>query len=80
MTTLTINLESVCAGGDHMTLGLVLNGQAKRSFNVLRPEMLAPLTEEEIAAAIKVIVRLHARGKTGAQVRNNLQAGIVVTI
>lgn len=80
MSTLTITLDRVCAGGDHMTLGLVLDGQAKRTAEVYRPDLLAPLTEVEIAAAMKVLVRLHARGKTNSQVRANLQAGVVVTV
>ena len=80
MTTLTITLDHVCAGGDHMRLGLVLDGQARRSVQVLRAELLEPFTEQEILDAIKVMVRLHARGKTNAQVRNNLQTGIVVNV
>lgn len=80
MSTLTITLDHVCTGGDHLTPGLVLDGQTKRSVNVMRPEVLAPLSEQEIVAAMKALIRLHARGKTNAQVRNNLQAGIVVTI
>lgn len=80
MASLTLTIDAVCAGGDHLTLGLVLDGQAKRVARCVRSELTAPLTEEEIEAAMKVLIRLHARGKTANQVRNNLQAGLVVTI
>ena len=63
-----------------MALGLVLDGQTKRVIHEVRDELLEPLTENEIIAAVKVMVRLHARGKTANQVRNNLLAGIVVTV
>lgn len=80
MSTLTITLDHVCTGGNHMTLGLVLDGQAKRVINADRADLLEPLTELEIAAATKVLIRLHARGKTNNQVRNNLLTGIAVTV
>lgn len=80
MSNLAITLDHVCDGGNHMRFALVLDGQAKRSVQVMREEVLQPLREEEIIAALKVLIRLHARGKTPLQARNNLVAGITVTV
>lgn len=80
MTTPTITLDSVCPGGNHFTLGAVVNGQAKRIVQTTRDDLSEPLIEDEVEAAIKVLIRLHAIGKTKLQVRNNLLPGLAVTI
>lgn len=80
MSTLTITLDHVCPGGNHFTLGAVVNGQAKHIVQTTRDDLIEPLTEDELEAAIKVLIRLRAIGKTKLQVRNNLQTGLAVTI
>ena len=82
MTNVTLSLSSACAGGDHITLSVAIPGVWSGSSGVLDMEndLLSPLTQDDIQAAIKVLLRVHAIGKSRAQLRSDLQAGIAMAI
>ncbi|OHD22670.1 MAG: hypothetical protein A2Y38_22945 [Spirochaetes bacterium GWB1_59_5] len=80
MATLVINLERACGGGEHLDIGITVDGGPKRIVEVSRSEMTAPLTDTTMVEVIRGIVRAYAKGKTQAQVRTALQAGITVVI
>ena len=80
MATLTITLESRCSGGEHVGIGLVLDGQAKRVVMLYGTELVSALSEDEIADALRAVLRLYARGKTRPQFFTGLQAGIAVAV
>ncbi len=78
MTTETITLTHVCSGGNHLTL----TGTGAKSATVpaLLDELTSPITEEEMLAFAKVIAKMAKAGRTFAQAKNLLEAGVVVTV
>lgn len=78
MATATITLQSICAGGGHVTLGVQVNGGQVRQFHFDSDEIREQIGVERLRDALLVLVRLHCMGMTRAQVRNELQAGIDV--
>lgn len=80
MATVTIRSESFCAGGGHATLSLAVNGSPRGQWTLLAEDVLDDITDEEVEAFLKLLIRAHKVGRTKAQVRADLQAGITVTV
>jgi len=80
MATLTITLESACGGGGHLDIGVRLDGGAKRIIALTRDDIETALDQEGRDAAVAALLKLYAVGKTRAQVRNALIAGVEVAI
>lgn len=80
MTTATAKLVNVCTGGGHLRLDAYVNGVLKHTINTDINYMQEPLTEDELAAFVKVLVKLDKIGKTWAQVKTDFQSGITVTL
>lgn len=80
MATLVLTTVSTCAGGQHVVLSATINGVDKGNQNVVADDVLAAFDDEEIAAFIKGVIRLHKLGKTNAQVKADLAAGLTVTL
>lgn len=80
MTTFTISLGGVCAGGGHATINVQRDGGAVRAFTFEADEILTPNTADDLRAAILAIVRWREEGKTKLQMRNDLQIGFDVVI
>ena len=78
MTTLTITLENICAGGNHLTFGV--SGDATGNVRTLLDDMLGPLTDDEKTAFVKIIAKMARAGRTAAQARTLLQAGVTVIV
>ena len=78
MSAVTIRLTGICSGGNHLTFAVT--GDAERT-QVLELQVLTePVQPEELAAFLKVICKLAKNGRTLAQARTLLQAGVTVTI
>lgn len=78
MATVTLRLTSVCSGGNHFTFTTT---GAKVWRGVLnRDDLAEPVTDEEIAAAMKVIAKLVRQGRNASQTRTVLEAGVVVGV
>ena len=67
-------------GGAHLRIGVTLDGGPKRIVETNRDEMTAPITEATLKEVIHGVIRAYAKGKTVAQVRSALQAGLTVVI
>ena len=79
MTDITITLDNVCAGGTHARLKASVNGGAERAFVVDVDDLKAEPDEQDIIKALLTLLRLSQRGKTRAQARSALQAGVTVS-
>ncbi len=77
MTTLTVTLTAICAGGDH--LAFTISGAKSLVIPMNASEFLNPITDEELAVYVRVIAQLCKVGKTVTQTKTALQAGITVT-
>jgi hypothetical protein len=80
MATILLKLEHVCAGGGHATISVALNGTPKGEWELWADDVLADVTDEEIEALMKLLIRAHKVGRTKAEVRTDLQAGLTITV
>ena len=78
MTTLTIRLTGICSGGGHLTL--TISGVKSATVPVDLTEMTQPITDEDMDAFCRVIIKMARTGRTAAQTRTLLQAGVTVTV
>ena len=78
MATVTLTLYDPCDGGDHFTLTLTGDVTGARRYDVAEiQDIVQNVQREELAAAI---IRIAKIGRTNAQLKALLQAGITVTI
>ena len=79
MATATISLQSVCAGGDHVTVRLTVGAQNfDYAYNV--DELREAISSEQRKDAVLTIMRFHCGGMTKAQAKAELQSpGIAVS-
>lgn len=80
MATVTFSPAVPCAGGDHYTSEISLNGNPVATIVFSRADMRESISQEDRETAAKVIARVRAQGKTLNQVRNDMIAGFTVTI
>ncbi len=80
MAVVQIQATVTCAGGDHVTISARLDGGTPQVTIFTVEQMTEALTAQDVAATILPLIRLHARGKTVAQLRTDLTAGISVTV
>lgn len=80
MATVTITLDSVCSGQGHVHLDTQVNAGAVTEYMFHIDELLTGFTEEERRDVLRGILKLHAIGKTRAQMRTALQNGLTVTV
>lgn len=80
MTTLNITLNSICSGGGHMTLAVSVDGGAIKLINMDTESVILPVSADDVEIVLAGILKLYAKGKTKAQIRTGLTAGLVVTI
>jgi hypothetical protein len=80
MATVLLKLEHVCAGGGHVTISLALNGTPKGEWELWADDLLADITDEEVEAFAKLLIRAHKVGRTKAEVRTDLQTGLTVEV
>lgn len=70
MTTIAITLESVCAGGNHIDVGVTVDGGPKRILHMEYSQMVSVYDDADAAVAVRVLLSLAARG-------GDLQAALV---
>lgn len=80
MATVLLTLESVCAGGGHAQINVKVNGNDKGAFPVFADDVLTQLPDEDVPIILAALIKLRMIGRTKAQVRNDLQAGLTVTV
>lgn len=77
MATITLTLSSTCAGGGHQTF--VVTGAFSRTMNTTI-DLDEPMSAEERESFVKGLVKLVKMGRTNAQARTLLQAGVTVVV
>jgi hypothetical protein len=78
MTTLTLTASKLCKAGNHFQL--TVTGDVSYVLHTSADEVMAPVTEEDKEAFLRVFLRLYARGKTRNQVKQALVAGLEFTL
>jgi len=78
--SLNISLDSVCPGGGHTTLAVVVDNRTPRKIPMETDEIRAPMTADEREQFIRLCVRMKTAGMTRTQTRNTLQTGFTVTL
>ena len=80
MATVYLKLVSVCDGGEHVKLQVKLDDVNKGTYYVSGSQVLNAFTEEQIPEGIATLISLRMIGRTKAEVRADLQAGLTITI
>ena len=80
MTTYTISLAGICAGGNHIALAVAKDGVPAWSFEVLADELPPAPDKDDAKQAFLTLARFLAQGKSKAQVKAALLAGIDVVM
>lgn len=78
MAIVSIVFGNVCAGGNHVDLGVRVNGGAEHRVSYVIDDLTDTITVEKVRDAVLMLVRLHCHGLTRAQARVAIQAGISV--
>lgn len=80
MATITLTATGVCSGGDHVRIRLDVNGVAIISKVFHADDILAALDDVDALDIVRTLIRLHKIGRTFAQVKADLQAGLTITV
>ena len=80
MATLAITLQGVCGGGGHLDIGVSVNAGSTRTIHVTADEIRSALDDEGREQMVASILKLYSIGKTKAQTRAGLLAGLTVVI
>ncbi len=78
MTTETITLTAICPGGNHLTF----TGSGAKDI-IVRADLDSlgdAVTDDDAAAFVRVICKMAKAGRTNAQAKTLLQAGVTVTV
>lgn len=78
MSTITVTLSGICAGGNHLTF--IVSGDKSVTVKGMLGEMVEPISEDEAQAFVKVLAKMAKLGRTPTQARTLLQAGVVITV
>lgn len=78
MASITLTKTNTCAADNHFTLEAT--GDITVSAHYSSAEFLAPITDEEKATFLRLLVRFAKIGRTAAQVKTALNNGVTVTI
>lgn len=79
MTTLVVSQVSRCAANTHIAFDVSVGARTKRL--VLHVDELRAVPDpNEVAAALRLILRLALRGKTRAEVRALFAAGFTISV
>lgn len=79
MATFTIQRQGACASGNHQVI-TATQSQKVREFHVDRAWLVSPVQDDEIEAALRVLIRAGIAQLTPAQALTKLNAGFNVTI
>lgn len=79
MASITIQITSVCAGGDHASVRLT-KGANVRNIPMAINELRANLTQNDIESFCKVALQLMGEDKTLAQFKSTAQSGFTISL
>lgn len=78
-TTFAIKREGACSGGGHHII-TATSGAKVRSFHVDTAFLSSPVTDDDIEAALRVLIRAGIAQLTLGQAAAKLNAGFNVTV
>lgn len=78
MASETVTLTDICPGGNHLTF--TGTGAKAMTTIVNLDDLSTVVTDDEAAAFVKVIGKLAKAGRTNAQAKTLLQAGVTITL
>lgn len=79
MTTVTITATAFCPGGGHVDFS-VTGDKVMNFTGVDVAPLLEPISDDEAQAFLKVICKMATKGRTLAQAKALLQAGVTITV
>jgi hypothetical protein len=83
MATLGFQYVSNCAGGGHVEIDGSFNAGPPKRFVYTTDELRQPLnalTPDEMAQFSLTLLKIHFAGRTRAEMKTELQAGVTVTV
>lgn len=80
MAAIEIKAISVCSGGEHVKLQVSVNSVVRATADVEASQILNNFSPEEAELVALVLARLVGIGKTKAQTKTALQAGVTVNV
>lgn len=80
MSTVVTTLQSVCAGGNHLTFRIALDGGGQWTRVLDIDHIRQPVTDEDMDTFLRLVAKLALRGRTVPQARTLLLAGVTLTI
>lgn len=78
MGTITLTTVYECAGGDHLRISVT--GDATDTLALYANDLTGPISDDERAIFLKVLLRLAKVGRSKQQIKNALASGLVVTV
>mgnify|MGYP000898453605 CR=1 FL=1 len=78
--SVTISLDSVCAGGGHAFIAVAVDGGGSTVRQYETDDLRGALTAQDRDTLIRLLVKAKLAGMTRAQARNTLQTGFTVTL
>lgn len=78
MTTVVITATAFCPGGGHVRMQL--SGATDHVTMMETTTFSDPVTEDDAQAFIKIIGKMARMGRTGAQAKALLEAGVTVIV
>lgn len=79
MAAITITLNTICVGTNHLTYD-VTGAKVMTVGPLLLSEIFDPVTEEEALAFVRIVTKLAKSGRTIAAAKTLLQVGVTVSI
>lgn len=80
-TQVTITLVDFCQGQGHVTVDVSAQGAVgTRRLTYLVSDLRDPVSWNDAESIVRDLLRLHFRTLTNAQARQELQAGITITV
>lgn len=78
MASVTVTLANRCSGGNHVRFELT--GAKTATVREELPNVLEPITDDEVVVFVKCIVKLCKSDKNNAQTLAALQSGVTITV
>lgn len=76
----TLTFEGASPSGSKISIGIAVNGGAKRVYVFEIEELRKPVTATDIESFELLLVKAAVAGLTRAQARNKIQPGLTITI
>ena len=76
MAAITVTLTSVCSGGGHLKFNIT--GDVTATVNAMFEDITGVISDEDKIAFVKTLTKIVKIGRTNAQAKAALEAGITI--